>query len=259
MKDANASRLVGQVVDPFTFNKPHVGLQLHALSPSCYHRGSDEAASTMQSKSSPMDFVPTSVLKRCSGVFAPLIARLTNMSFIEGRFPAQFKQAQTTPLLKKTGMDVDDPASYRPISNLNTISKVMERLALARLRQQVTQPENFNKSQCAYRQNHSAATALLNIFNDAYGNIDKGQSTLLVALDLSAAFDSVEHSVLLTRLENSFGVTGVAREWIASYVAHRMQFVRVGSEKCAATSCSCGVTQGSVLGPLLFVAYICPV
>ena len=70
-----------------------------------------------------------------------------------------------------------------------------------------------------------------------YGNIDKGQSTLLVALDLSAAFDSVEHSVLLTRLENSFGVTGVAREWIASYVAHRMQFVRVGSEKCAATSC----------------------
>lgn len=108
MKDANASRLVGQVVDPFTFNKPHVGLQLHALSPSCYHRGSDEAASTMQSKSSPMDFVPTSVLKRCSGVFAPLIARLTNMSFIEGRFPAQFKQAQITPLLKKTGMDVDD-------------------------------------------------------------------------------------------------------------------------------------------------------
>jgi len=92
-----------------------------------------------------------------------------------------------------------------------------------------------------------------------YGNIDKGQSTLLVALDLSAAFDIVKHSVLLTRLENSFGVTGVASEWIASHLADRTPFVRVGSEKCAATSCSCGVTQGSVLGPLLFVAYICPV
>ena len=65
--------------------------------------------------------------------------------------------------------------------------------------------------------------------------------------------------MLLTRLENSFGVTGVAREWIASYLTDRTQFVRVGSEACAATSCSCGVPQGSVLGPLLFVAYICPV
>jgi len=77
------------------------------------------------------------------------------MSFIEGRFQAQFKQAQITPLLKKTGMDVDDPASYRPISNLNTISKVMERLVLVRLRQQVTQSKNFNKYQSAYRQNYS--------------------------------------------------------------------------------------------------------
>ena len=67
------------------------------------------------------------------------------------------------------------------------------------------------------------------------------------------------YSVLLRRLENSFGVTGVAREWIASYLTDRTQFVRVASEACAATSCSCGVPQGSVLGPLLFVAYICPV
>ena len=81
----------------------------------------------------------------------------------------------------------------------------------------------------AYRQNYRTETALLNILNDACGNIDKGQSTLLVALDLSAAFDTVEHSVLLTRLENSFGVTGVASEWIASHLADRTPFVRVGS------------------------------
>lgn len=129
----------------------------------------------------------------------------------------------------------DDPGSYRPISNLNTISKVTERLALIRLRRQVTQSVNFNKVQSAYRQNHSTETALLNILNDEYGNIDNGQSTLLVALDLSAAFGTVKHSVLLTRLENSFGVTGVAREWIASYLADRTQFVRVGSETCAAS------------------------
>jgi len=135
----------------------------------------------------------------------------------------------------------------------------MEWLALARLCRQVTQSENFNIAQSAYRQNHSTETALMNILNDAYSNIDKGQSTLMVAVDLSSAFHTVEHSVLLTRLENSFGMTGVAREWIASYLADLKQFVRVGSEACAATSCSCGVLQASVLCPLLFVAYICPV
>ena len=73
-----------------------------------------------------MDFVPTSVLKRCKGVFAPLIARLANMSFSQGWFPAQFKLVQVSPLLKKAGMDVNDPASFRPISNLNTNSKIIE-------------------------------------------------------------------------------------------------------------------------------------
>jgi len=128
--------LAGQGVDPFTFDKPHVGPQLNILPP-VTTKEVMKLLRTKQSKLSPVDFVPTSVLKRRSSVFAPLIARLTNMSFIEGRFQAQFKQA--TPLLKNIGMDVDDPASYQPLSNVNTISKVMERMVLARLRQQVTQ------------------------------------------------------------------------------------------------------------------------
>src|SRR5664279_3371777 len=133
-----------------------------------------------------MDFVPSSVLKRCSSVFAPLIAKLANLSFDQGQFPTQFKEAQVTPLLKKVGLDVTDPASYRPTSNLNTISKIIERLALARLRPQITESDNFNKLQSAYRQHHSTETALLNILNDTYRHIDEGQCTLLVALDLSA-------------------------------------------------------------------------
>jgi len=78
---------------------------------------------TMPAKSSPMDFVPRSVLKRCTK--APLIVRIANMSFIQGRFPTQFKMAQVSPLLKKAGMNVNNPASFRPISNLNTISKIL--------------------------------------------------------------------------------------------------------------------------------------
>ena len=98
---------------------------------------------SMPAKSSPMDFVPT--LKRCQGVFAPLIARLANMSFGQDQFPAQFKLPQVSPLLKKAGMDVNNPASFRPISHWNTITKITERVALTRFQLQITKSTNFNK------------------------------------------------------------------------------------------------------------------
>ena len=122
MKNVVASRLVGLTTDPFRFDVPHVGQPLNLfrwVSVEEVYKLLGE----IPSKSSPMDFVPTSVLKRCRRVFAPLIARLANLSFQEGRFPSQFKRAQVTPLIKHDGLDTSDPANYRPISNLNTISR----------------------------------------------------------------------------------------------------------------------------------------
>jgi len=87
----------------------------------------------MPAKSSPLDVIPTSLLKSCVDIFAVLITRLANLSFGEGQFPSCFKTAQVLPLLKKAGADQADPANYRPISNLSTISKVLERLALMQL------------------------------------------------------------------------------------------------------------------------------
>ena len=120
------------------------------------------------------------------------------------------------------------------------------------------QSDNFSVNQSAYRQHYSTETALLHILNDIYGKIDEGQCTLLVALDMSAAFDTVEHSVLITRLENSFGLGGSAIMWIQSYLADRTQYVHIESAYSSNTDCPCGVPQGSVLGPLLFVAYTAP-
>ena len=213
---------------------------------------------SMSGKSSPLDFVPTSLLKDCSGVFARIIARLANLSFEQGTFPKVFKTAQITPLVKKPGLDDDDPASYRPISNLNTISKVLERLFLARILPHVSSSPNFNPVQSAYRKYHSTETALLKILEDIYGAMDKGRATVLVALDMSAAFDTIDHDVLLRRLRNTFGIAGACLDWLASYLNQRESFVRYGSGRSLTSRCTVGVPQGSSLGPLLFTLFIAP-
>ena len=125
-------------------------------------------------------------------------------------FPTRFKVASVTPLLKKKGLDCDDVANYRPISNLHTISKLVERLFLSRVINHVEQAPCFNRFQSAYRRNHSTETALLRMLNDAYCSADNKSRTLLVQLDLSAAFDTIDLSTLLRRLECTFGLSDSA-------------------------------------------------
>ena len=147
---------------------------------------------SMPAKSSPMDTVPTSVIKTCAETFSTLIARLAVLSFKEGKFPTRFKQAVVTPLLKKEGLDDEVFANYRPISNLNTMSKIVERLFMSRLVDHVKQSPNYNRLQSAYRRGHSTETALLKLLNDVYSAADNGFRTALIQLDLSAAFDTID-------------------------------------------------------------------
>ena len=214
---------------------------------------------SVPSKSSSVDFIPTSLLKRYPSVFSEIIARLANLSFSEGTFPTKFKAAAVTPLLKKPSLHPDDPASYRPISNLNNISKIIERLFLSRLYPHVTSSPNFNHFQSAYCPNHSTETALLQTFDDIFTSADHSQPTLLVSLDLSAAFETIDHSTLLSRLATSFGVNGTALAWISSYLTNRSQTVCMGSISSDPSICVSGVPQGSVLGTLLFSLYISPI
>jgi len=102
-------------------------------------------------------------------------------------------------------------------------------------------------------------TALLILLNDVYSAADNGFRTLLIQLDLTAAFDTIDISTLLCRLRYSFGISGPALNWISSYVVGRTQFVRIGQEQSPRTDCEYGVPQGSVLWPLLFILYILPV
>jgi len=213
----------------------------------------------LPNKSSPLDYIHTSLLKSCSDVLTPLIVHLVNLSFTEGHFPSQFTRAQVTPLIKKEGLDISDPANYRPISNLNTISKVMERLCLVRLLPHIASTGNFNRLQSAYRKHHSTETALLKIMDDLYRIKDDRRSAVLIGLDLSAAFDTIEHDILLERLKSVFGISGTVLRWLESYLSEREQTVVAGGERSKSVRCTFGVPQGSVLGPFLFSAYVSPI
>jgi len=157
------------------------------------------------------------------------------------------------------GAPIPNGGCTRPISNLNTISKVLERAFLSRVKAHITTSANFNQAQSAYRQNFSTETALLATLNDIYRAIDECCSTVLVALDISAAFDTIEHSILINRLRDGFGIDGLVLSWIESYLNGRQHWVKVSSAQSPPTLCDCGVPQGSVLGPLLFTAFISPI
>ena len=135
----------------------------------------------------------------------------------------------------------------------------MERLAQSRLSSHIFSAPAFSNYQSAYRPGRSTETASLKIANDLLGNVATGSPSLLVSLDLSSAFDCVTHSNLIERLSLEFGFSGPSLNWVHSYISQRSYFVKVG-EICS-TSCPMisGVPQGSVLGPLLFSAYLSPI
>ena len=199
-----------------------------------------------------MDFIPTSLIKSCLSVFIEIITTLTSLSIDQGIFSSRFKLAQVTPLLKKAGLDKSSPSSNRPISNLNNISKLLERLILIRIRDHISFSSTFNPFQSAYRKYYSTEAALLLALDNVYRSINQGSSTLLVSLDFSAAFDTLDHDILLNRLHTSFGISGPVFDWFHSNLSPRNQFVRIQSALSA-------TTQGSVFDPVLFFLYISPI
>ena len=159
-----------------------------------------------------------------------------------------------TPILKNPSL-TSEFANLRPISNLQFISKLTERAVFDQLQTHLLDPALYPLLQSAYRKSHSTETALIKVQNDILMNMDHQQVTLLVLVDLSAAFDTIDHQVLLNRLRWSFGIRGYALEWIASYLSDRTQRVSFENNVSQSRYLSCGVPQGSCLGPLLFTMY----
>ena len=203
--------------------------------------------------------VVLTALKCYADVFAPVIARLANLSLQAGKFPARYKTAQVLPLLKKPGLDSSSPANYRPVSNLSTVSKVLKHLVLTRLQTHLLGSNNFSQFQSAYRKDHSTEMALLDVLDRAFTAAVNKHVSLLIGLDLSAAFNTVNHDLLLARLQAEFGASGTVLIWLQSYLDGHSLFVKIGQHQSTTTELDTGIPHGSVLGPLLFAVYCSPV
>ncbi len=208
-------------------------------------------------KSCSLDPIPTDLLRKCLDVLLPIITDIINESLSSGTFPDEFKLALVTPLLKKLGLELIFP-SYRPVSNLQFLSKLTER-AVATQFVDYTRTNNLKELfQSAYSEFHSTETALTRVHNDIMLAMDNQKVVLLLLLDLSAAFDTVDHGIMLSRLEQRFGVKGSALNWFRSYLTGRSQSVLIQGSRSKEQDLRFGVPQGSVLGPILFCAYTAP-
>ena len=155
-------------------------------------------------------------------------------------------------------VSTDDLNNFRPISNLIFISKTLEKVVTSRIQSHLSSNSLSSSFQSAYRIFHSTETTLLKIHNDLILAMDRVKVTSLILLDLSAAFDTVDHSILLTRLQNWFGLDDLSLDWFSSYLSLRSQAVSINDSISAFSTLSCGVPQGSALGPLLLTLYKTP-
>jgi hypothetical protein len=172
--------------------------------------------------------------------------------------PDSLKIASVTPLLKKPCLDVENFKNFRPVSNLPYIGKLIERVAVSQMDTYMTEHNLHEVYQSAYRAHHSTESALLRVSNDVLTSIDRRKCVLLTLLDLSAAFDTVDHRRFLDRLESDFGVTGMARRWLKSYFMERYQAVHINSSSSVRVPLTTGFPQGSVIGPFGFKPYTKP-
>ena len=157
--------------------------------------------------------------------------------------------------IKKASLDSEKYPSFRPISNLKFISNVTEKAVAHQLNEHVSNNDLGEYLQSAYKCFHSTETALLKVQNDILRAIDEQKCIVLLLLDMSAAFDTVDHDLLLARLSSRFGIKNQVLKWFESYLKDRRQFVVIDGVKSDVKELLCGVPQGSVLGPMLYLLY----
>ena len=207
----------------------------------------------LPNKSSGPASIPLELLQVAADLIVVPLCHIINVSFSSGIFPDSLKVAKVLPLHK--GGSSQDLNNFRPISLLSIFDKIIEKLMHKRLYAFFEYHNILYKNQFGFRKNNSTIFALMEITEKIKESIDKGKFGCGIFIDLKKAFDTVNHNILLTKLEH-YGVRGVIYNWFKSYLSGRTQYVFYNGESSSLKEISCGVPQGSVLGPLLFLIYI---
>ena len=180
-----------------------------------------KSVSHLKSSTCPLDPIPTRFFKENFMCMENDVLALISQSLSSGTFPQELKTALVKPLLKKPNLDPLILQNYRPISNLQFLSKLLERTVLSQLNHHLETNNILDTFQSGFRPHHSTETALLKITNDIRLNLDSKRPTILVLLDLSAAFDTIDHNILLDTLRNWVGLSGPVLNWFTTYLLDR--------------------------------------
>ena len=194
-----------------------------------------------------------SLIKQIIGPIAKPFAHICNLSFESGEFPDSMKVAKVVPLFKSGQNNIF--TNYRPVSLLPQFSKILEKLFNKRLDKFLNKYNILSESQYGFRENRSTSLALMELIEDLTQALDDRMHTIGVFIDLKKAFDTIDHKILLNKLYH-YGLRGKANDWIKSYLEHRKQYVKIENVESDYMDVVCGVPQGSILGPKLFILYI---
>ena len=205
------------------------------------------------SKSFGLDLISSYFLKLDMPILASPLSQIFNLSMSQGIFHDGWKIARTAPV-RKSG-PTDDQSNYRPISVLPVVARLFEKLVFDQMYSFLNENKLFYSKQSGFRSMHSVLSCLLKCTNDWYLDIDKGNFTSVTLIDLKKAFDIVNHKILLNKI-HSYGIKDKKLCWFQSNLLHRTQCCKVGGQISKFEDITCGVPQGSCLGPLLFLVYI---
>ncbi|KAF7249427.1 Galectin-related protein, partial [Varanus komodoensis] len=202
-----------------------------------------------------LDPCPSWLLTKAKLRIGAWILEVINPSLWDGRVPAPLKEAVVRPVLKKVSLDPEMAANYRLVANIPFLGKVLERVVAGQLEALLDETDYLNPFQSGFRPGYGTESALVALYDDLCRERGRGSASLLVLLDLSAAFDTIDHGILLDRL-TGLGVEGTAWQWFRSYLDGRFQKVVLGDFGSAPWQLCHGVPQGSILSPLLFNIYM---
>lgn len=206
-----------------------------------------------QNKSPGHDDIGNFIVKKVAQQISEPLASIFNLSLATGSVPEKLKIAKVVPIFKKE--DAEIFSNYRPVSVLPCFSKILERLVFNRCINYINDNNLLNEKQFGFRPNHSTYMAIIELVDKVANAVDKNETTIGIFLDLSKAFDTINHEILLYKLEH-YGFRGIVLQWFKSYLKNRKQFVRYQMHDSDKKVIKCGVPQGSILGPLLFILYI---